>query len=37
MVEEKTNEIAAAPGLLDLIEVKGEIVTADAMSCQKRL
>lgn len=36
-VEEKTNEIAAVPQLLDLIDVKGEIVTADAMSCQKKI
>ncbi|MHB9293327.1 putative ISAs1 family transposase ISPto5 [Hollandina sp. SP2] len=33
--EEKSNEIKAAPKLLDLLEVKGEVVTADAMSCQK--
>ena len=36
-VEEKTNEITAVPELLDLIDVKGEIVTADAMSCQKKI
>ena len=35
-VEEKTNEITAVPELLDLIDVKGDIVTADAMSCQKK-
>ena len=34
-VEEKTNEITAVPQLLDLVDVKGSIVTADAMSCQK--
>ncbi|MHB9292762.1 hypothetical protein Holit_01867 [Hollandina sp. SP2] len=33
--EEKSNEIKAAPKLLDLLEVKGEVVTADAMSYQK--
>ncbi|MHB9292853.1 putative ISAs1 family transposase ISPto5 [Hollandina sp. SP2] len=33
--EEKSNEIKAVPKLLDLLEVKGEVVTADAMSCQK--
>ncbi|MDE5736852.1 MAG: ISAs1 family transposase [Oscillospiraceae bacterium] len=31
-VEEKTNEITAVPELLDLIDIKGDIVTADAMS-----
>lgn len=36
-VEEKTNEIVAVPELLDLIDIKGEIVTADAMSCQKKI
>lgn len=36
-VEEKTNEITAVPQLLDLIDVKGAIVTADAMSCQKSI
>ena len=36
-VAEKTNEITAAPELLDLIDVEGEIVTADAMSCQKKI
>lgn len=35
-VEEKTNEITAVPELLDLIDVKGDIVTAGAMSCQKK-
>lgn len=36
-VEEKTNEITTVPKLLDLIDVKGDIVTADAMSCQKKI
>lgn len=36
-VEEKTNEITAVPELLDLIDVKDDIVTADAMSCQKKI
>ena len=36
-VEETTNEITAVPELLDLIDVKGDIVTADAMSCQKKI
>jgi len=36
-VEEKTNEITAVPELLDLIDIEGAIVTADAMSCQKKI
>lgn len=36
-VEEKTNEITAVPELLDLIDVEDVIVTADAMSCQKKI
>ena len=36
-VEEKTNEITAVPELFDLIDVKGSVVTADAMSCQKKI
>lgn len=34
-VEEKSNEITAVPQLLDILDVSGCIVTADAMSCQK--
>ena len=34
---ELPNEITAVPELLDLIDVKGDIVTADAMSCQKKI
>lgn len=33
--EEKSNEITAIPTLLDLLEIKGCIVTIDAMGCQK--
>jgi len=33
--DEKSNEITAVPELLDMIDVEGSIVTADAMSCQK--
>ena len=33
----KTHEITAVPELLDLIDVKGDIITADAMSCQKKI
>ena len=36
-VEEKSNEITAVPELLDLIDVEDTIVTADAMSCQKKI
>ncbi len=34
-VGEKTNEITEVPKLLELFDIKGDIVTADAMSCQK--
>ena len=33
VTEEKSNEIKAVPELLKLIDIKGDIVTADAMSC----
>lgn len=36
-VGEKSNEITAVPELLDLIDVEGAIVTADAISCQKKI
>ena len=36
-VNKKTNEITAVPELLELIDVEGAIVTADAMSCQKKI
>ncbi len=36
-VDEKSNEITAVPELIDLIDVEGCIVTADAMSCQKEI
>lgn len=35
--EEKSNEIKAIPKLLDLLELKGLIVTIDAMGCQKKI
>ena len=35
--EEKSNEITAIPELLDLLHVKGMIVTIDAMGCQKKI
>lgn len=34
-VEEKSNEITAIPALLRLLEIKGALVTIDAMGCQK--
>ena len=36
-VNEKSNEIAAIPELLDLIAVKGCIITIDAMGCQREI
>jgi predicted transposase YbfD/YdcC len=36
-VEEKTNEIAAVPELLDMLDVESSIITADAMICQKAI
>lgn len=33
--EEKSNEITAIPELLDMLLIKGAIVTIDAMGCQK--
>jgi len=35
--DEKSNEITAIPELLDLLEIKGCIVTIDAMGCQKKI
>ncbi len=34
-VDKKSNEITAIPKLLDLIAIKGAVVTIDAMGCQK--
>ena len=36
-VDEKSNEITAVPELLDLLDIEDAIVTADAMSCQKKI
>lgn len=36
-VNEKTNEIKAIPELLDMLFIKGCIVTIDAMGCQKAI
>jgi len=37
MVDEKSNEITAIPKLLEMLELKGAIVTIDAMGCQKEI
>lgn len=36
-VEDKSNEITAIPALLELLEIKGAIVTIDAMGTQKEI
>ena len=36
-VEEKSNEITAVPELLDLLYIEEAIITADSMSCQKKI
>lgn len=36
-VDDKTNEITAIPALLDLLDMKGAIITIDAMGCQKEI
>src|SRR3989442_7999143 len=36
-VEEKSNEITAIPKLLQLLDLKGAVVTIDAMGCQKEI
>ena len=36
-VSDKSNEITAIPELLDLLELKGAIVTIDAMGCQRNI
>jgi hypothetical protein len=35
--EEKSNEIKAATKLLDILDVKGDAITADAMSCRTEI
>ena len=35
--EEKSNEITAIPALLSVLEIKGAIVSIDAMGCQKAI
>jgi hypothetical protein len=34
---EKSNEIKAVPKLLEILDVQGDVVTADAMSCRKEI
>jgi predicted transposase YbfD/YdcC len=36
-VDSKSNEITAVPQLLDMMELKGTIITLDAMGCQKAI
>ncbi len=36
-VAEKSNEIKAIPKLIDLLDVKGHIITIDAMGCQYKI
>ena len=36
-VDEKSNEITAIPELLELLEIKGCLVTIDAMGCQTEI
>lgn len=36
-VDDKSNEIVAVPKLLELLSLAGRIVTADAMSCQRKI
>ena len=35
--DDKSNEITAIPALLDLLDIKGCIVTIDAMDCQEKI
>ena len=36
-VDDKSNEITAIPELLELLKIKGAIVTIDAMGCQRKI
>src|SRR4029077_6852588 len=36
-VDDKSNEITAIPRLLELLDLKGALVTIDAMGCQKEI
>jgi predicted transposase YbfD/YdcC len=35
--EEKSNEITSIPQLLSLLDIKGDIISIDAMGCQKKI
>ena len=35
--DEKSNEINAIPQLLDLLDIKGSVISIDAMGCQKKI
>lgn len=35
-IERKSNEITAIPQLMDILDLKGCVVTADALNCQKK-
>jgi predicted transposase YbfD/YdcC len=37
VTDQKSNEITAIPALLEVIDVKGAVVTIDAMGCQKKI
>ena len=37
MVSQKSNEITAIPELLKILDIRGCIVTIDAMGCQKKI
>lgn len=36
-VDEKSNETTAMPQLMDILDLKGCVVTADALNCQKKI
>jgi predicted transposase YbfD/YdcC len=36
-VDKKTNEISAIPEALECLDIKGSVVTVDAMGCQKEI
>lgn len=36
-VDDKSNEITAIPALLDLLDIEGQVVSIDAMGCQKKI
>ena len=36
-VDDKSNEITAIPKLLSRLDIKGAVITIDAMGCQKKI